>query len=98
MIADITVASNNHKLLAKFHFGTLRIKDTIRLMSFLFSIIARTPIRIRLNKFVNHQVSSDFPFGEICIFALKLLSNVFSTMEGYLEYRGGISLVPWGIS
>ena len=34
---------NNDKLLAKFHFGTLRIIDVMRLMP-LFGIISRTPI------------------------------------------------------
>ena len=32
-IGDLPEVSNNHKLLAKFHSGTLRIVDTMRLMS-----------------------------------------------------------------
>ena len=32
-IGDHPVVSNNHKLLAKFHSGTLRIMDTMKLMS-----------------------------------------------------------------
>ena len=47
MIGDLRVVSNDHKLFAKLHSGTLKITDTMRLMS-LFLIIARTPIGIRL--------------------------------------------------
>ena len=33
IVGDLPVVSNNHRLLAKFHSGTLRIMDTMRLMS-----------------------------------------------------------------
>ena len=33
IIGDAPVVSKNHKLLSKVHFGTLRIMDTMRLMS-----------------------------------------------------------------
>ena len=48
MQSVITGVNKDLKLLAKFHSGTLRIMDTMRLMS-LFGIIAQTPIGIRLN-------------------------------------------------
>ena len=47
LIGDLPVVGDNHKLLSKFHSGTLRIMDTMRLMSLFFLIIARTPARIR---------------------------------------------------
>ena len=33
IIGDLPEVSNNHKLLAKFHSGTLKIMDTMKLMS-----------------------------------------------------------------
>ena len=36
---DLPIVPDNHKFLAKFHSGTLRITDPMRLMS-LFPIIA----------------------------------------------------------
>ena len=36
---DLPIVPDNHKVLAKFHSGTLRITDPMRLMS-LFPIIA----------------------------------------------------------
>ena len=52
---DLPVVSNSHKLLAEFHSGTLRIMDTMRLIS-LFSIIARAPIEVPLNKHHNTEI------------------------------------------
>ena len=52
------MASNNHEMLAKFHSGTLRIMDTIRLM-LLFSIIARKLIGIRLKSSEHPKVPGD---------------------------------------
>ena len=46
---------SNRRLLAKSHSGTLRIMDTMRLM-WLFLIIARTPIRARLNSYDDHTI------------------------------------------
>ena len=45
IIGDLPVASNIHKFLGKFHSGTLRFVDTMRLIS-LFSVIGRTPIPV----------------------------------------------------
>ena len=47
--SDLPIEPGNHKFLEKFHSGTLRITDPMRLMSHFFSIIALTSIRIRLN-------------------------------------------------
>ena len=33
IIGDLPIVPNNHKFLAKFHSGTLRITDPMRLMS-----------------------------------------------------------------
>ena len=52
MIGDLPTVNNNHKFLEKFHSGTLRSMDAVRLMS-LFSIIARPPIGVRLKEVVN---------------------------------------------
>ena len=49
IIGDLQIVSNNNKCLAKFHSGTLRIIDTMRIMP-LSKIIARTPIGILLEK------------------------------------------------
>ena len=38
LIGDLPKASNNDKMLAKFHFGTLGIMDTMRLMT-LFELL-----------------------------------------------------------
>ena len=38
IIGDLPIVHDNHKFLAKFHSGTLRITDAMRLIS-LFSVI-----------------------------------------------------------
>ena len=48
IIGDLPVVTDNNKFLAKFHSGTLRTTDTMRLMS-LFKIIVRTSVGICLN-------------------------------------------------
>ena len=39
IIGNLPVVNNNQKLLAKFHFGTLRIIGTMRLLSLFYAIL-----------------------------------------------------------
>ena len=65
IMGDPPVVTMDHKLPAQFHSGTLKIMDTMRLMS-LFWIIAKTPIGIRLKVLKKPTVKDRRQFSQNC--------------------------------
>ena len=72
IIGDLSVVSNNHKFPRKFHSGTLRIVDTMRLMSLFFQLMLKHLLEFVLNcnftsfpVWINVSIKSNFITHEI---------------------------------